>query len=122
MSEDLADEQGNGIVSAGGGLAAVRAADIGGGGGRGGGRRRGGGGGRGLVAGRGAPFAGGGVRFGQAPQFRPGGGGRGGLEGEGLRAVLAPPHELGAARGEPDPPVHGKETAVGQVEDPVGER
>jgi len=30
MSEDLADEQGNGIVSAGGALAAVRAAGIGG--------------------------------------------------------------------------------------------
>ena len=78
--------------------------------------------GQGLVPGLAAPLAEHGVRFAQQHQLRPVRQGLDGLERDGLRAVLDPPHEMSAARGEAQPPVHGEEPAVGQVEDPGGER
>jgi len=78
--------------------------------------------GQGLVLVLAAPLAEHGVRFAQQHQFRPVGQGPDGLERDGLRAVPGPPGQVGAARGEPDPPIHGEEPAVSQAEDPGGER
>ena len=76
----------------------------------------------GSVAGVPPPLAEHAVRFAQQDQFRAVGERLQGLERDGSRAVLDPPGQVRAAGGEPDPPVHGEEPAVGQVEDPGGER
>jgi site-specific DNA recombinase len=78
--------------------------------------------GQGLVLVLTSPFAEHAVRFAQQDQFRAVGERPEGLERDGFRAVLDPPGQVRAGRGEPDPPVHGEEPAVGQVDDPRGER
>src|SRR5450755_2192616 len=39
-----------------------------------------------------------------------------GPEGDGLRAVLDAPQQVRASAGEPEPPVHGEEAAVGEIQ------
>ncbi len=57
------------------------------------------------------------VGFAEHDQLRPVGQGADRLERDGFRAVLDPPGQVRAGGGEPDPPVHGEEPAVGEVED-----
>jgi hypothetical protein len=77
---------------------------------------------QGLVLVLAAPPGQHGVRFAQQHKLRPVRECPDGLERDGFRAVLDPPGQVRAAAGEPDPPVHGEEPAVGQVDDPRGER
>jgi hypothetical protein len=78
--------------------------------------------GQGLVAGRAAAPAQHQLRLAEKDQFRAVGQRPEHGDGQAFLAVLDPPGQAGAARGEPQPPVHGEEPPVGQVDDPWRER
>jgi hypothetical protein len=74
--------------------------------------------GSGLVTQGAAPLAEHPVRFAEPDQLGPVGQGFQGLERDGLGAVLDPPAQVRPGAGEPQPPVHGEEPPVCQVQHP----
>ena len=78
--------------------------------------------GRGLVPVLAAPPGAHAVRFVQHDQLRAVRQGPDGLERDRFRAVLDAPAQVRADGGEPDPPVHGEEPPVGEVEHPFPQR